>query len=108
MDQKGGDLSGSNQQKVMLARWLVARCEALLFGEPTRGIDNGAEAEIFDLFGELVKQGITVLLISSEMSELMDLAERMAVMHEGRPQGVRDRTEAMQERTMELALRFTS
>jgi len=104
LDQEVGDLSGGNQQKVVLARWLAAQCKALLFDEPTRGIDVGAKAEIYELIGELVEQGVAVLLISSEMPELLGLSDRIAVMHEGAVEGVLPRSEATQERIMELAL----
>jgi ABC-type sugar transport system ATPase subunit len=104
LEQETVNLSGGNQQKVVLARWLAARCRVLLFDEPTRGIDVGAKVEIYDLIGELVEQGVAIVLISSEMSELLGLADRVAVMHEGALQGVLTRAEATQERIMELAL----
>jgi len=107
LDQEIVNLSGGNQQKVVLARWLAARCRGLLFDEPTRGIDVGAKAEIYELIGELVEQGVAILLISSEMPELLGLSDRVAVMHEGRLQGILPRTEATQERVMELALHVT-
>jgi ribose transport system ATP-binding protein len=108
LDQKIVNLSGGNQQKVVLARWLAARCRVLLFDEPTRGIDVGAKAEIYELIGELVEHGVAILLISSEMPELIGLSDRIAVMHEGSLQGILPRAEATQERIMELALRFTA
>jgi ABC-type sugar transport system ATPase subunit len=104
LDQEAVNLSGGNQQKVVLARWLAANCRVLLFDEPTRGIDVGAKAEIYQLIGELVEQGAAVVLISSEMPELLGLADRVAVMHEGELQGILPRAEATQERIMELAL----
>jgi ribose transport system ATP-binding protein len=104
LDQETVSLSGGNQQKVVLARWLAARCRVLLFDEPTRGIDVAAKAEIYELIGELVGQGIAVVLITSEMPELLGLADRVAVMHEGALQGVLKRAEATQERVMQLAL----
>ncbi len=107
LDQKIVNLSGGNQQKVVLARWLAARCRVLLFDEPTRGIDVGAKAEIYELIGELVEHGVAILLISSEMPELIGLSDRIAVMHEGSLQGILPRAEATQERIMELALQFT-
>jgi ribose transport system ATP-binding protein len=108
LDQETVNLSGGNQQKVVLARWLAAGCRVLLFDEPTRGIDVGAKAEIYDLIGELVERGAAVVLISSEMPELLGLADRVAVMHEGSLQGVLKRSEATQEKIMELALQFTA
>jgi ribose transport system ATP-binding protein len=104
LDQETVNLSGGNQQKVVLARWLAAGCRVLLFDEPTRGIDVGAKAEIYELIGELVESGVAVVLISSEMPELLGLADRVAVMHDGQMQGILDRSEASQERIMELAL----
>jgi ribose transport system ATP-binding protein len=104
LDQAVADLSGGNQQKVVLARWLAAHCRVLLFDEPTRGIDVGAKAEIYELIGELVDQGVAVLLISSELPELLSLADRIAVMHDGALEGVLARDEATPERIMELAL----
>lgn len=104
LDQTIVNLSGGNQQKVVLARWLAARCRVLLFDEPTRGIDVGAKAEIYELIGELVGHGVAIVLISSEMPELLGLSDRVTVMHEGAVRGVLSRTEATQERIMELAL----
>jgi ribose transport system ATP-binding protein len=104
LEQETVNLSGGNQQKVVLARWLAARCRVLLFDEPTRGIDVGAKVEIYDLIGELVEQGVAIVLISSELSELLGLADRVAVMHEGALQGILSRADATQERIMELAL----
>jgi ribose transport system ATP-binding protein len=104
LDQEAVNLSGGNQQKVVLARWLAAGCKILIFDEPTRGIDVGAKAEIYELIGELVDGGVAVVLISSEMPELLGLSDRVAVMHEGSLQGVLSRAEASQEKIMELAL----
>jgi len=104
LHQETVSLSGGNQQKVVLARWLAARCRVLLFDEPTRGIDIAAKAEIYELIGELVVQGAAIVLITSEMPELLGLADRVAVMHEGVLQGILDRADATQERIMQLAL----
>jgi ribose transport system ATP-binding protein len=104
LDQEAINLSGGNQQKVVLAKWLAAGCRVLLFDEPTRGIDVGAKAEIYELIGDLVEHGVAVVLISSEMPELLGLADRIAVMYDGQVQGILDRSEASQERIMELAL----
>ncbi len=108
LDQEVVNLSGGNQQKVVLARWLAAQCRVLLFDEPTRGIDVAGKAEIYELIGELVEQGVAVLLISSEMPELLGLSDRIAVMHEGALQGVLPRSDLTQERVMALALGETS
>ena len=88
--------------------FLAAGCRVLLFDEPTRGIDVGAKAEIYELIGDLVDHGVAILLISSEMSELIGLSDRVAVMHEGVIQGILRREEATQERIMELALQVTA
>ncbi len=104
LDQEVSHLSGGNQQKVVLARWLAAHCRVLVFDEPTRGIDVGAKAEIYELIGDLVEHGVAVVLISSEMPELLGLADRVAVMHEGNLEGILPRNEATQERIMQLAL----
>jgi ribose transport system ATP-binding protein len=104
LHQETIDLSGGNQQKVVLARWLAAGCRVLLFDEPTRGIDVGAKSEIYELIGELVERGVAVVLISSEMPELLGLADRIAVMNEGSLRGILSRAEASQERIMKLAL----
>jgi ribose transport system ATP-binding protein len=104
LDQEAVNLSGGNQQKVVLARWLAAGCRVLIFDEPTRGIDVGAKAEIYELIGDLVERGVAVILISSEMPELLGLADRIAVMSQGALQGMLPRAVASQERIMELAL----
>lgn len=104
LDQAVVNLSGGNQQKVVIAKWVAADSRVLIFDEPTRGIDVGAKAEIYNLIGELVERGVAVLLISSEMPELLGLADRIAVMHEGRLQGILDRAAATQESIMALAL----
>ena len=87
LDQLVSKLSGGNQQKVVLARWLARQLKVLILDEPTRGIDIGAKAEIYQLIAELAEGGIAVLLISSEMPELIGLADRVLVMAEGRITG---------------------
>lgn len=104
LEQRAVDLSGGNQQKVVLGRWLAARCRVLLFDEPTRGIDVGSKAEIYSLIGDLVQQGVAIVLISSELPELLGLADRVAVMHEGSLQGILPRARATQQRILTLAL----
>jgi ribose transport system ATP-binding protein len=76
-------LSGGNQQKVVLARWLHSEARILVFDEPTRGIDVGAKAEVFTLMTELLKEGVGVIMISSEMPELLEMADRILVMRGG-------------------------
>lgn len=94
------NLSGGNQQKVVLAKWLFSRPELLILDEPTRGIDVGAKYEIYTIIGELASQGKGILMISSEMPELLGLCDRIVVMSEGRFVAEFDRREATQERIM--------
>lgn len=102
-DAHGGSLSGGNQQKVALGKWLVHRPRLIILDEPTRGIDVGAKAEIYRLLGELTGAGTSILLISSEMEEVLGLSHRVGVMHDGRLAGVLDRAEATQEAVIRLA-----
>jgi ribose transport system ATP-binding protein len=81
-------LSGGNQQKVVIAKWLLRNCDVLIFDEPTRGIDVGAKSEIYKLLEDLTKLGHAVILISSELPEVMRLSHRIAVMCEGRLTGI--------------------
>jgi len=96
-------LSGGNQQKVVLAKWLFTHAKVLIFDEPTRGIDVGAKYEIYQLLGRLAQQGKGIILISSELPEILGLSGRILVMHEGRIAGELRREEATQERVMHLA-----
>jgi rhamnose transport system ATP-binding protein len=98
------NLSGGNQQKISLARWLMTGPQVLILDEPTQGIDVGAKAEIYTLINELAGRGLAILLISSELPEILGLSDRIAVMHQGRIAGVFDRGEADAQRVMELAL----
>ena len=97
------NLSGGNQQKVLLGRWLLTRPRILILDEPTRGVDVGAKAEIHQLIARLTAEGTAVLMISSEMPELLALSHRVMVMRAGRVAGVLERAAATQERIMELA-----
>ena len=97
------NLSGGNQQKVLIARWLMTNPRILILDEPTRGIDVGAKAEIHKLISELAGQGVAVLMISSELPEVLGMSDRVLVMHEGRMTGIVDRKDATQVRIMELA-----
>lgn len=100
-----GGLSGGNQQKVVLAKWLARQCEILVFDEPTRGIDVGAKFEIYGLMRSLSAQGVSILMISSEMPEVLGLADRILVMHDGRITGeIHDVPGATQEMLMQLAI----
>lgn len=101
--QKTVFLSGGNQQKVVLAKWLFTNCKIIIFDEPTRGIDVGAKVEIYKLMNELVKEGIGVIMISSELPEILGMSDRILVMHEGRITGNLDRKDATQEKILYFA-----
>jgi ribose transport system ATP-binding protein len=103
IEKKIKELSGGNQQKVVLARWLATDCEIILFDEPTRGIDVGAKQEIYELINQLAESGKGIVLISSEMPELLGMSDRIIVMHEGLVAGELDKAEANQERILHLA-----
>ncbi len=96
-------LSGGNQQKTVLARWLAANPRILILDEPTHGIDVGAKSEIYDLMRNLADTGISILLISSELPEVMAMSDRIVVMHEGKLAGILDRAEATENKIMALA-----
>jgi rhamnose transport system ATP-binding protein len=99
-----GALSGGNQQKVALARWLSIGPEILILDEPTQGVDVGAKAEIHALIQDLAERGIAIIMISSELPEVLGMSDRVAVMHAGTVSGVLSRTEATQDKVMGLAL----
>jgi len=102
------NLSGGNQQKVVIAKWLAKDCDVLIFDEPTRGIDVGAKEEIYTLLRQLADQGKAIIMISSELPEVLRLSDRIAVMAEGRLTAVLDNAEATQENLMDYATRFSS
>jgi rhamnose transport system ATP-binding protein len=104
VDVPAGDLSGGNQQKVAVARWLATDPALLILDEPTQGIDVGAKAEIHRLMSELAARGMAILMISSELPEILGMSDRIAVMHAGRIVGVMDRADATQELILSLAL----
>ena len=106
VDQPVKLLSGGNQQKVVLAKWLVRDCEILIVDEPTRGIDVGAKEEIYRLLQRLAAEGKSIIVISSELPEVLRLSHRIVVMANGRVQGTLDSAEATQNSIMELATRF--
>lgn len=97
------NLSGGNQQKVVIAKWLIHNSDILIFDEPTRGIDVGAKGEIYSLMNELVEQGKSIIMISSELPEILRMSDRVAVMCEGRITGVLDIAEASQQEIMRYA-----
>ncbi len=103
VDQLVVNLSGGNQQKVVISKWLVRNCDILIFDEPTRGIDVGAKSEIYHLMNELVAEGKSIIMISSEMTEILRMSDRIIVMCEGRKTGELAIEEATQERIMHAA-----
>ncbi|GMV99067.1 MAG: ribose import ATP-binding protein RbsA 2 [Candidatus Hydrogenedentota bacterium] len=104
IEQTVQNLSGGNQQKVVLAKWLFTKSRILIFDEPTRGIDVGAKVEIYKLMNELVRQGVCIIMISSELPEVLGMCDRILVMHEGRLAGELARNQASQEAVMHLAM----
>ena len=100
------DLSGGNQQKVLFGRWLLTEPEILLLDEPTRGIDVGAKYEIYSIIADLAKQGKSIIMVSSEMPELIGMSDRIMVMCEGRLSGFVEGKSATQEQIMRLATQF--
>ena len=104
-EQPAAVLSGGNQQKVVLAKWLAHNCDVIIFDEPTRGIDVGAKYEIYQLINSLASQGKAVVMISSELSEVLGMADRVLVMHGGRIAGeITDVSQTTQEQILELAI----
>jgi ABC-type sugar transport system ATPase subunit len=101
-EQLAGRLSGGNQQKVVIAKWLFRQARVFLFDEPTRGIDVGAKVEVFDLMSELARSGAAILMVSSELPELLQMADRILVMRAGRITGELPR-QTTQEEIMRLA-----
>jgi len=97
------NLSGGNQQKVLVARWLLTDPDILFVDEPTRGIDVGAKAEIHTLISQLAGQGKAIIMISSEMPEVLGMSDRVIIMHEGHLTGILDRSEATQELVLKYA-----
>lgn len=103
MDQIINNLSGGNQQKVLIARWLLAQPKILILDEPTRGIDVGAKAEIYRLISELANRGVAIIMVSSELPEILGMSDRVMVMHGGRITGILDKEDADQETILSLA-----
>ncbi len=104
IEAKAGNLSGGNQQKVVLAKWLSLNPKLLIFDEPTRGIDVGAKAEIYQLMRDLAADGVAIMMISSDMEEILSESDRVAVMREGAITGILPRSEASEEAIMQLAV----
>ncbi|MCM3270964.1 sugar ABC transporter ATP-binding protein [Paenibacillus elgii] len=102
-EQKVGSLSGGNQQKVVIGKWLETNPQVFILDEPTRGVDIGAKKEIYDLMNQLISRGVAILMISSELPEVLGMSDRILVMHEGRIAGEFARGEATQEKIMHCA-----
>jgi len=100
IEQKTGNLSGGNQQKVVLAKWLMTKPKVLILDEPTRGIDVGAKFEIYNIMNRLVAEGVCIIMISSELPEILGMSDRILVMHNGRIKGELSHGEATQEKVM--------
>ena len=100
VEQHVGNLSGGNQQKVLLAKWMFTDPDILILDEPTRGIDVGAKYEIYCIINDLVKEGKSVVMISSELPEVLGMSDRIYIMNEGRFVGELNADEASQERIM--------
>jgi ribose transport system ATP-binding protein len=103
LEQKVRNLSGGNQQKVVLAKWLALEPKILLVDEPTRGVDIGAKAEVHHLLSQLAQRGVAILMISSELPEILGMSDRVLVMRRGMIAGELSRAEATQEKIMALA-----
>lgn len=103
LEQLTGNLSGGNQQKVVVAKVLAAQSDILIFDEPTRGIDVGARAEIYELMVRLVEEGKSIIMISSDMEELLGMSDRVVVLSEGRLAGELCRGEFTQDKVLDLA-----
>ena len=106
VDINAGNLSGGNQQKVVVGKWLARNSKVVIFDEPTRGIDVAAKVEIYNLMNELKKQGIAVMFVSSEMPEVMGIADRIIVMCDGRITGELDARNTTQNEILPLATQF--
>jgi ribose transport system ATP-binding protein len=102
--QRVVNLSGGNQQKVVLAKWLCTDADILIFDEPTRGIDVGAKVEIYQLMNQLAARGAAILMISSELPEILGMSDRILVMHAGRIAGEFAASDATQEKLLAAAL----
>jgi len=101
-----GSLSGGNQQKVVIGRWLLTKPDILMLDEPTRGIDVGAKFEIYQLINDLAVQGKSIIMISSEMPELLGVSDRILVMSNGRVAGIVNTRETSQEEILQLAAKY--
>ena len=103
VSQKVVGLSGGNQQKVVIGRWLATAPDILILDEPTRGVDVGAKAEIYDIVDKLAKEGVAIIFVSSDLPEVLGMSDRIVVMSEGCVKGILTKEEASQEKIMDLA-----
>jgi ribose transport system ATP-binding protein len=103
-EQISAFLSGGNQQKVVLSKWLGLSPKILILDEPTRGIDVGAKKEIYAIMNELAHQGVAIIMISSELPEILAMSDRIVIMHDQTVKGILDRAGATQEKIMQIAL----
>ena len=103
IDLAASTLSGGNQQKVVIAKWVGMHPKLLILDEPTRGIDIGAKKDIYDLMNELTAKGVSIIMVSSELPEVIGMSDRIMVIHEGRVAGIVDHKDATQTRIMTLA-----
>ena len=104
IDMEAVTLSGGNQQKVVLGKWLSMQPRVMFFDEPTRGVDVGAKSEIYALMRELADQGVAILMISSDMEEVIGVSDRIAVMHEGSVSGMLERPQFSEYNVLQLAI----
>ena len=106
IEQNVGNLSGGNQQKVLLAKWMFAGPDVLILDEPTRGIDVGAKYEIYELIIKMAKEGKTIIVVSSEMPEILGITNRIGVMSNGRLSGIVNTKETNQEELLRLSAKY--
>ena len=104
VETPAGSMSGGNQQKVVLGKWLAMRPKVMVFDEPTRGIDVGSKAEIYALMRALADNGVAILMISSDMEEVIGVSDKVAVMHEGAIAGLLERQDLSEQAIMRLAV----
>ncbi len=103
LDQRVEQLSGGNQQKVVIAKWLATAPRVLILDEPTKGVDVGAKAQVHRLMGEMASRGMAIIMVSSELPEVLGMADRVMVMRRGRVRGILSRADATAERIVALA-----
>ena len=107
MENNADSLSGGNQQKIALAKWIAADCKCMVFDEPTRGVDVGAKTEIYKTMNQLAESGVAIIMISSEMAELLGMSDRVYVMCNGKMRGeLTEENEMTKEHVMSYATKF--